>query len=335
MYVRATTAAATAVTFNATDKTGDTSTMRRRMKLMLRVVMAVVAVWLAGDFIYSRIVARRLDRWEASVARSSQGVAEGAAARTIGSGQTALLLVHGINASPGCFYKMAPALADEGFTCRVMRLPGFAEPIERYAEATKEQWLSAVKSELDDLKARHERVVIVAHSLGGAVAISHLLAHPESVDAAVLLAPAVEVSNRRSPLLPTRAWHEIGRRILWFTTITESPFADGCHDPAGCGFPGKTAYTPTSIAQETFELIDANRSRAGELGMPLLMVLASDDPVIDVAAAKEFFSRAPHGDNQLLTVPDSGHMLPVDRDWATIVKAIARFSRAAIQEASR
>jgi excinuclease UvrABC nuclease subunit len=56
------------------------------------------------------------------------------------------------------------------------------------------------------------------------VAIAHLLEHPGTVDALVLLAPAIEVSSARSPLLATRAWHEIARRLLPFTRVVYSPF---------------------------------------------------------------------------------------------------------------
>ena len=122
--------------------------MRKRMTIVLGTLLGLVCVWLAGDLIYSLIVANRVKKWEASIERDGDGVQEGSQAYTVGSGAAAILLIHGINDSPQCYHKMAPVLAEEGFTCRVMRLPGFALPNDRYAQATKEEWLAAVDSEI-------------------------------------------------------------------------------------------------------------------------------------------------------------------------------------------
>lgn len=238
---------------------------RKRLKTILFVLFGLACVWALGDLVYSSIVAYRIKKWEASIERDDEGVQRGCREYTTGSGETAVLLIHGINDSPRCYYKMAPTLAEEGFTCRVMRLPGFAEPIQRYAQATKEQWLAAVERELRSLRQHNRRVAIVAHSLGGAVTIAYLLDNPEAVDAVVLLAPAVDVSNRRSPLLSAQTWHEIGRHSLLFTKVTSSPFPNDCHDAAEREYPGRTAFMPVAVADQTFQLIDDNRGRTGRV----------------------------------------------------------------------
>jgi len=297
------------------------------MTIALLVLLGLAAVWLLGDWVYASVVARRIRKWEASIERDEQGVEKGCREYTVGSGETAVLLIHGINDSPRCYHRMAPALAEEGFTCRVMRLPGFAEPIERYAQATKEEWLAAVKGEVRSLGQDHRRVAIVAHSLGGAVTIAYLLEDPEAVDAVVLLAPAVEVSNRRSPLLSTRAWHEIGRRLLWFTRITSSPFPNDCRDPAQREYPGRTVFVPVAVVDQTFALLDANRGRAPELNTPLLMVLAKDDQVVDWEAAEQFYQAASSEQKAIRFMAESGHVISLDYGWEELTHEIAAFLR--------
>jgi carboxylesterase len=295
------------------------------MKLALLVFLGLAAVWVLGDWVYSCVVARRIKNWEASLERDDEGVERGCRDYTIGSGETAVLLIHGINDSPACYRRMAPALAEEGFTCRVMRLPGFAEPVERYAQATKEQWLAAVKGEVESLRQDYGRVAIVAHSLGGAVTIAYLLEDPAAVDAVVLLAPAVEVSDRRSPLLSARAWHEIGRRLLWFTTVTSSPFPNDCRDPAQREYPGRTPFVPTAVVDQTFALLDNNRGRAAEFNAPLLMVLAKDDQVVDWEAAERFYRKASSEEKSIRFMEKSGHVIPLDYGWEDLTAEIAEF----------
>ena len=301
--------------------------MRKRMTITLVTLFGLACVWLSGDFIYSLIVANRVKEWESSIERDRDGVQKGCQAYTIGGGETAVLLVHGINDSPQCYHKMAPALAEEGFTCRVMRLPGFALPNDRYAQATKEEWLAAVDREIRSLRQDHRRVAVVAHSLGGAVTIAHLLENPDALDAVVLLAPAVNVSNRRSPLLSTRAWHEFAKRSLPFTRVTSSPFSNDCRDTAAGEYPGRTTFTPLAVAEETFQLIDANRGRAAQFKTPLMMVLAKDDQVIDWQAAEQFYQQAPSTPKTIRFMDDCGHAIPVDHGWESLTREIAAFLR--------
>jgi len=294
---------------------------------MLFVLFGSAGVWVLGDLVYSSIVAYRIKKWEASIERDDEGVQRGCREYTTGSGETVVLLIHGINDSPRCYHKMASTLAEEGFTCRVMRLPGFAEPIERYAQATKEQWLAAVEREIQSLRQHNRRVAIVAHSLGGAVTIAYLLDNPEAVDAVVLLAPAVDVSNRRSPLLSAQTWHEIGRLSLSFTKVTSSPFPNDCHDAAEREYPGRTAFMPVAVADQTFQLIDNNRGRAAEFKTPLMMVLTKDDRVIDWQAAEQFYREASSADKAILFMADSGHVIPLDYGWESLTRKIAAFLR--------
>ena len=297
------------------------------MTITLATLFGLACVWLAGDLAYSLIVANRVKKWESSIERDDEGVQEGCRAYTIGSGETAILLIHGINDSPQCYHKMAPVLAEEGFTCRVMRLPGFALPNDRYAKATKEEWLAAVKSEIRSLRQDHPRVAVIAHSLGGAVTIAHLLENPQAVDAAVLLAPAVNVSNRRSPVLSTRAWHEFAKWALPFTRVTSSPFSNDCHDTAAGDYAGRTTFAPLAVAEETFQLIDANRGRAAQFKTPLMMVLAKDDQVINWQAAEQFYQEASSAPKTIHFMPDCGHAIPVDHGWESLTREIAGFLR--------
>jgi esterase/lipase len=200
-------------------------------------------------------------------------------------------------------------------------------PIERYAKATKEEWLAEVKSEIQTLRENHVRVAIVAHSLGGAVTISCLLEDPEAVDAVVLIAPAVEVSDRRSPLLSTRAWHEIAKWLLPFTKITSSPFTNDCHDIAAGDYAGRTTFTPLAVADQTFQLVDANRGRAAEFKTPLMMVLAKDDQVIDWEAAERFYQEASSEPKTIRFMEDCGHAIPVDNGWEDLTREVADFLR--------
>ncbi len=295
---------------------------------LVRVLPVLVAVWVVGDFVYSRVVERRIAAWEATIERSPEGVQRGHEAYSVGEGSTALLMVHGINFSPYVYRNLAPSLAERGFHCQVMRLPGFATPIHRYAESQSADWVAAVLAELEILRAKYDRVVVVGHSLGGAVTLNTLLQHHPAIDGVVLIAPAVEVSAARSPLgVPTRFWHEFANWTLWFTQIAWSPFEYDLNDPQARAEAPQQPFTPRTIVDGTFQLIDANRGRAGELNYPLLMAVSPTDKIVDTDAATAYFEAwgSPH--KSLLRVERAAHMIPLDYDWESVVEAIAKFAQ--------
>lgn len=290
------------------------------------IVLALIVLWVVGDLVHSRLVFHWAKTWEAECRRDENGVLFGCDSYTVGEGEMAVLLVHGINASPRHYDKIAPYLAERGFTCRVMRLPGFAQPLDEYCQTTGLDWKVAVDRELQTLRAKHNSVGIVAHSLGGAVTISHLLDDPTAADFVVLLAPAVRVSDERSPVFSTRAWHEFSERAFLFTSVLHSPFGMDCHDPAHPDHPGRCPFTPIGVVEEMFTILDDNESRVGEFQTPMLMVVADADRVTDTAAARNFFALAKSQPKELLELTNSGHSIPLDYEWQRACDETIRFA---------
>lgn len=290
------------------------------------VLLAVAVLWIATDFAYSRIVFWQLERYEKSLSWDEQGVRRGEDAFREGEGDTAILFVHGINFSPIAFRHWGPELARRGFAVRAMRLPGFAMPVRKYAEFKYPQWVTAVDREVNALAAVHHRVVIAAHSLGAAVVIRYLLESPVRVAGVVLVAPAVEVSNARSPFLPTRFWHEFAKRATYFSRVVLSPFEYDVRDRDVIGTIPAKQFTPRAIVDETFTLIDQNRGQARNIHVPLLMIVSSEDQVISTPAAVAYFHDWGSDQKTLQIQEQSGHMIPLDFGWQKGASAIETFA---------
>lgn len=286
-------------------------------------------MWYLGDFVYSIYANWKLDRWERSVQRDANGVLVGCEAFSAGDGDTALLLVPGINDTPFTYRKMAGVLMHH-FHVRAMRLPGFGQPVPIYGSCNAEDWVAALTAEVVALGNTHERVFVVAHSLGAAVALRSLLAADQAsrdfVNGLILLAPAIEVSNRRSPLLPVRWWHRLSAALV-FTKFTVSPFPPDMQDPAFKDFPNRTPFTPRSVIDGTFRLIDANRGREREIDIPVLLVLSERDEVIDQAAAKAWFDELRSSPREVYWNNRSGHQLHYDLGWEDVAGKITAFAK--------
>lgn len=290
-------------------------------------VLALPAFVILGDLLYSLIVKVRYRRWNARIERDVEGVRLGCREFTLGAGDDAVLLVHGFGDSPSVFQRMAPALAARGFACRGLRLPEHGLAMAGYKTTSAARWSDAVRSAIKELRGRHKRVYLLAHSMGAAVSVEAVSEAAYAVDGMVLLAPLFDVCNRRSPLFPARTWYAILDRVLLFTDSVRMAFPPDVWDKSALELMREDKFIPRVVIRELFRLVARNRERAKAFHIPLLMILSRHDLVVDNAATERFFQDCAARPKRLRYVEDAGHMLPIDRGWERIVEEAAAFFR--------
>lgn len=132
----------------------------------------------------------------ASVTRFTYG---GAAlvAEEFGAGTTTFLLIHGIGMGRSVFADLAVRLRDRGRIVAV-DLPGYGEAPEPSRTLTMERTADLVAA---FLRARAiGPVVVIGHSMGTQVAAELAARHPGLVAGIVLVAPTVNIRERRGSL---------------------------------------------------------------------------------------------------------------------------------------
>lgn len=102
-------------------------------------------------------------------------------------GKPAALLIHGFPGSPAEMRGLAQILYEAGWSVQAMLLPGLGADIATLPERRAADWLAAIDEVLVALRQEHHPVLLVGHSLGGALALQTAARRP--VDALVLLAP--------------------------------------------------------------------------------------------------------------------------------------------------
>ena len=159
--------------------------------------------------------------------------------------------------------------------------------------------------------------------------IEHLLDHPDAADAAVLIAPQIGICNDRSPIFSTRTWYRIGRRLLVFSQMLENVFPVDGHSDEARAYDLQAVFVPAGLYDIVFETIDRVAHRAADFTVPQLTVLASEDKVIDTAAAEQFYEDSDSPKKELHHQKDAGHNLPMDNGWRELVEMIVRFAQRA------
>ncbi|OGV42058.1 MAG: hypothetical protein A2X46_05770 [Lentisphaerae bacterium GWF2_57_35] len=288
-------------------------------------IVGAAAFWMAGDWTYARWVSVQLARTEKQIERDASGLRKGCESFTVGSGKTAILMVHGFADSPAIFRPMASVLAEEGYTCRAMRLPGAGMPVDAARYVTRQMWEDEIYLEIRKLRKTHAQVWLLGHSLGGGLATRVAAQHPDEIAGVVLLAPLFEVSSRRSPVLTARQWFDMAYRTLLFTDVLEIAFARDMKDRTALAIDRRDQFIPFNIYCELFGLVDSLQSIAPQVRRPLLVVVSNDDRVVDSNAARTFFRACASEKKLLLETQEAGHVIPIDRGWETTAQSIGRF----------
>jgi pimeloyl-ACP methyl ester carboxylesterase len=246
--------------------------------------------------------------------------------KSVGQGDPALVLLHGFAASTFSWREVMEPLASDseglvvafdrpafGLTERPM--PGDWEGRSPYSPEAQVELTVAL---LDALGI--ERAVLVGNSAGGTVATLTALAHPERVEALVLVDAAVYAGGGSPdfirPLFKTPQMRRIGpliaRRIgSWGMDFARSAW----HDPSKITPDIWEGYLkPLQVEnwdRALWELTRASRSsdlpeKLAEIQVPCLVITGDDDRIVPPEQSVRLADELPNA--ELVVIPDCGHV---------------------------
>jgi pimeloyl-ACP methyl ester carboxylesterase len=225
----------------------------------------------------------------------------------VGSGSTAIVLVHGWASDTDAWRHQVPALADLGHLI-VVDLPGHGES-ELPGEYSMALFADSILAVLDD--AGVDRAVLVGHSNGSPVALSFYLRHPHRTSGLVVVDGAV-----RSVMEPEAAEPMFGpfRAEDWQDAMTE--MIDGMPAP-GLSDEDRAAIREMALRQPHASIVggfetavDPNSWSDQPIDVPFL-ALMTDSPFWDDDYVAHVYRRAPHVD--YVVWEDTGHWVQMER----------------------
>ena len=236
-------------------------------------------------------------------------------------------LVHGLGEHGGRYAAFASDLVDAGYTAAAVDWPGHGQ--SPGARATRRGPPSATRScrRSPSLRAAgggDRPVVLLGHSMGGAMALDYALAHPGTIDAVVASAPAL----RAAPppwwkLLAGRVLHAVAPGIglahgLPLEGLSRNPEVVELYgnDPLVHGVISPRLYFGLAEAQARV------LARAGTLAIEALVLAGSANPVVDPSGARDFVAAAPPGRARFVSCDDAYHEILNEAGRERVVREI-------------
>jgi alpha-beta hydrolase superfamily lysophospholipase len=216
-----------------------------------------------------------------------------------------MIIVHGLGEHSGRYGNPVSYFCPRGYAIYIMdnrghgRSSGLRGHVDDFREYREDlaSFIEKVRKEY-----HREKLFLVGHSLGGLISISYALSFPKSIQGLIISSPGLRpkepppvvkafMGRILSHLWPTLTLsnevdpHGISRDPMVVTNYINDPLV---HDRVSTRF-----YT--EFLKETVRVV----AEAPSLRVPLLLMQAGEDRLVDPEASKEFFSRAGSQDKTL------------------------------------
>ena len=233
--------------------------------------------------------------------------------------RASLLLLHGMGGYSGRFFELAPFLNEHGFHVEAFDFQGFGVSEEKrghiphFSHYEKDILLFLEKMKKESPNRKH---FIVAESMGALMTLSLLIHHPDAVNGAVLLSPALKdnlpLSLRERALLAGAAFFTPQRYFpVGFQT---SQFTRD--ERIAAKIERDELEVRNITAKSFYEILKGMTSvnfQANKITTPLLIQQAGIDYLVSAAASEAFYNRLPGPDKFFILYKGFYHALYLDQ----------------------
>jgi acylglycerol lipase len=211
-----------------------------------------------------------------------------------GDARAVLLVAHGYAEHGGRYGNLVEAMVPRGFALYALdhrghgRSEGPRGHVGRFAEFVAD--LHALRVRVEE-EQRGKPLFLLGHSMGGLIAVGYLLSHASGVGGAVLSSPALGILNEPSRAMQwlARILSRIAPRIS-FQGNVEPEFLS--RDPsvgrAYAADPLVHRRASVRFFSEFKRAIGNAHERAAEIVLPILVLQAGDDRLVDARATESF-----------------------------------------------
>ena len=228
--------------------------------------------------------------------------------RILPGAESAVLFVHGIVSTPR-FFDDFVALVPPDWSVHNLLLPGHGGTVQDFGRHTAKEWTAHVRAALDELRASHKRVYIVAHSLGTLLAIRQAVRDDACIAGMLLLCVPLRIWVKPSAMV---------KNVLKGVGLTKNP---DLHTYYGTAQDWRVwryiRWIPRYM--ELFRESAAARREVAQVKAPAIVYMAKQDELVSLRGAKLLWANPAMDVREL---PSSHHHDFPPEDKAALLSAL-------------
>ena len=232
----------------------------------------------------------------------------------IKGGSSGVLLIHGFTGLPAELFLLGDFLNRKGFTVLCMRLAGHATDENDLMHTTKDDWFNTALDGLAILRGACEKIFVVGHSMGGLLTLK--LASERNVEKIVTLAAPIFIDDGLGlKNLPPREFCGNACIVQPRRKLNDVPQA------------ANDVYkkTPLVSVHELLDLINDVKNLLPKVSAPILIMHGEDDHTAQPRSARFIMDNVGSKVKKIITVPNSGHLLPLDENRDFVFEEVLDF----------
>ncbi len=231
-----------------------------------------------------------------------------------GTKEEVFLLIHGYTGSPTDFNRLPEFLhRDHGASVFIPLLPGHGTRVEDLRGITKDDFIQVAEATLEDLLAKHSKVIVGGHSFGGQVAL--------------YLAARYPVSGVFVSAMPYKLHFPFSVHWLYYILVVKEFWTKKLHDKIRRERANAFFYYDMPIYGLKL-LHDMNKElqkSLSEIKSPLLSIYLSGDKIAHPDSGKIVSSLVNSHTKKTLTLNHFGHSVFHIEDDSQIYREIVDF----------
>ncbi|HLZ61078.1 MAG TPA: alpha/beta fold hydrolase [Ktedonosporobacter sp.] len=217
---------------------------------------------------------------------------------------TGALMIHGLNGSRHDLAEMEALLQARGLLTNNMLLPGHGTDVRDLIPLGWTDWERAVRLELSLLKQRCDRVFLVGHCLGAALAL-HMAAQQEVAGVVSMCAP-----------LHMYSYMKPGVQLARYITPVLPTIREDVRDPQARRGYTRDVYRWTALApaHSLLQFLPQLQAELPRITTPVLVMGSQHDHVVPVSDARKIYHLLGSQEKSLHIFHRSYHVIMKDYD---------------------
>ncbi len=219
-------------------------------------------------------------------------------------------LVHGFTGSPASMVPWGRALAAQGWSVRVPRLPGHGTRWQDMNITRWTDWYAEVARSIDELRAAHDHVFVMGLSMGGALTLRAAEEYREELSGIVVVNAAVHTERLDRFALPL-----LRHLVPSFPGISNDIRKPGQDEVAYDRIPLQAAHSMTELWGEV-------KADITNVTQPLMVFRSAHDAVVEPSNAQWIVENVRSADITEVLLENSAHVATLDHD-AEVIESLS------------